>query len=90
MIAVILSTGHSMCVHGPVLLGQNILSLRVVTVRFAEPCLVSVWRIASDWLGGDTPIVSRVQGVSETVVTAYRAALGPPQTGLACSPLLSG
>ena len=78
-----------MNVHCPVFLRKNIKSCGVLTVGLAEPSLVSVWWVASDWLGRDGAIVSRVSWVSQAVVAPYRTPLGPPETRLACSALLS-
>ena len=90
MIAVILSPGDCMNVHCPVLLGENILRLWVLAVRFAESCFVRMRRVAGDGLGGDAVMVVRVAGVGQAEVTANGAALGPPEAGLAPASLLPG
>ena len=79
-----------MNVHCPVLLGENILGLGVVTVRLAESRFVCMGRVAGDGLGGDAAMVVRVAGVGQAEVTANGAALGPPEAGLAPASLLPG
>ena len=59
-----------MYVHCPVLFGEDILSLGIVTVGFTETSLVSVRRITIDGCSGNSPVVVRVPGVSQAVITA--------------------
>ena len=79
-----------MGIHSPELFWENILCLGVLTVGFAESCLVSMWEVARYWCGGDRAIVVWVSWVSQAVVTANGTALGPPETRLSCSSLLPG
>ena len=79
-----------MNVHCPEFLWKNIKSCGAITVGLAEPGLVSMRWVTSDWLGRDGAIVSRVSWVSQAVITPYRTPLGPPETRLACSSPLPG
>ena len=90
LIAIIFCTGYCMYIHCPVLFGEDILSLGVVTVGFTETSLVSVWGIAIDGSTGNSSIVVWVPGVSKAVLTANWTPLWPPETGLAWTPLLTG
>ena len=86
LIAVILRTGHGMDIHGPKLLWENILCLRVVTIRLAKSCFFCMWKVARYSHGGDGAIVFWVPGVSQAIVTSNGTALGPPEAGLPSSP----
>ena len=78
-----------MGIHGPKFFWKNILCLRVLTVGFAEACLVGMWEVARDWCGGDGAIVFWMSGVGQAEVAANGAALRPPETRLSCPTLLS-